>query len=306
VLGSLFFADASSIFHLEDYLDVRVTVALALAGLCCGAVGSLVVGSRMAFFSDALAHCAFAGVTIGFILFDKLLVAYGLASDKGFWDWVPWMMVAFGALVGSGIALIRSRTGLASDTVIGVCFAGAIGLAATLSKVFKDRRLFSLEDFLFGNAVIIETSQIYVLAGLVVVTFVSLAFLYNNLLLDNFNSSLARSRRIPVTLSRYLFIILLAIIVNLCLRFVGVMLINALLIVPAATAVNLSRNLRQLFWMTIGLSLLSPLLGQWIQWETLNRTKTELGVSGTVVLVSVSLFLISMVIGPWVRSRTTG
>ncbi len=306
MLGSLFFADASSIFHLEDYLDVRVTVALALAGLCCGAVGSLVVGSRMAFFSDALAHCAFAGVTIGFILFDKLLVAYGLASDKGFWDWVPWMMVAFGALVGSGIALIRSRTGLASDTVIGVCFAGAIGLAATLSKVFKDRRLFSLEDFLFGNAVIIETSQIYVLAGLVVLTFVSLAFLYNYLLLDNFNSSLARSRRIPVTLSRYLFIILLAVIVNLCLRFVGVMLINALLIVPAATAVNLSRNLRQLFWMTIGLSLLGPLLGQWIQWEMLNRTKTELGVSGTVVLVSVSLFLISMVIGPWVRSRTVG
>jgi zinc transport system permease protein len=216
------------------------------------------------------------------------------------------MMVAFGALVGSGIALIRSRTGLASDTVIGVCFAGAIGLAATLSKVFKDRRLFSLEDFLFGNAVIIETSQIYVLAGLVVLTFVSLAFLYNYLLLDNFNSSLARSRRIPVTLSRYLFIILLAVIVNLCLRFVGVMLINALLIVPAATAVNLSRNLRQLFWMTIGLSLLGPLLGQWIQWEMLNRTKTELGVSGTVVLVSVSLFLISMVIGPWVRSRTTG
>jgi zinc transport system permease protein len=290
-------------YFWTDPINVRIVIALALVSLCCGAVGSMVVGSRMAFFSDALAHCAFAGVTIGFILFDKVLVAYGLASDKGFWDWVPWMMVAFGALVGSGIALIRARTGLASDTVIGVCFAGAIGLAATLNKIFKDRRLFNLEDFLFGNPVLIRPEQLYVLAGLVVVTFVTLALLYNYLLLDNFNSSLALSRRVPVTLSRYLFIILLAVIVNLCLRFVGVMLINALLIVPAATAVNLSRNLRQLFWLTVGLSLIVPLLGQWISWEVDNRYQTQLGISGTIVLVSVGLFLISMVLGPWVRSR---
>ena len=81
------------------------------------------------------------------------------------------------------------------------------------------------------------------------------------------------------------------------------MLINALLIVPAATAVNLSRNLRQLFWLTVGLSLIVPLIGQWISWEVGIRYGTQLGISGTIVIVSVVLFLVSMVVGPWLRSH---
>ena len=290
-----------------DPINVRIVIALVLVGLCCGAVGSMVVGSRMAFFSDALAHCAFAGVTIGFIVFDQVLLRYHVVSKQqdAFWDWVPWIMVVFGALIGSGIALIRSRTGLASDTVIGVFFAGAIGLAATLSKLFQKRELFNLEDFLFGNLVLIRPEHLYILAGLVVVTFVTLAWLTNYLLLDNFNNSLALSRRVPVTLARYLFIVLLAVIVNLCLRFVGALLINALLIVPAAAAINVSRNLRQLFWITIGLSLLVPFVGQWISWEVEIRYHTPLGISGTIVLVSVAVFTMSMLVGPWVRSRRT-
>jgi zinc transport system permease protein len=303
VFAPLLLSAGPGIGFWQEPINIRVLIALALVGLCCGGVGSLVVGSRMAFFSDALAHCAFAGVTIGFIIFDLFLKTEGPNQDEAFWNYVPWIMVAFGALVGSLIALIRSRTGLASDTVIGVCFAGAIGLAATLSKVFKNSKLFNLEDFLFGNLVMIQWPQIYILCGLAVVTFVSLAWMYNYLLLDNFNSSLAQSRRVPVTLMRYLFIILLAVIVNLCVRLVGVMLINALLIVPAATAVNLSRNLRQLFWMTLGLSLIGPLLGQWLSWEVEVRSNTALGISGTVVLVSVGLFLVSMLIGPWLRAH---
>src|SRR5439155_900261 len=188
VLFSLFAAG----FWSYDF-NIRTGIALVLASLCCGAVGSLVVGSRMAFFSDALADCAFA--------------------------------------------------------------------------------------------------------GLVVVTFVALAFLYNHLLLDNFNTSLALSRRVPVHLSRYLFIVLLAVIVNLCLRFVGALLINALLIVPAATAINVTRNLRQLFWLTIGLSLVLPRLGQWLTWEIGARYPgIDLGIPGTVVLVAVTLFLLSLLV----------
>jgi zinc transport system permease protein len=93
------------------------------------------------------------------------------------------------------------------------------------------------------------------------------------------------------------------VIVNLCLRFVGALLINALLIVPAAAAINVTRNLRQLFWLTIGLSLLVPFIGQWISWEAEVRFKTPFGISGTIVLVSVGVFMLSMLVGPWVRSR---
>src|SRR5207244_4055750 len=156
---------------------------------------------------------------------------------------------------------------------------------------------------LFGYLLGVEPLHLFVLAGLVVLTFATLALLYNYLMLDNFNASLALSRRVPVALARYAFILLLAVIVSLGLRYVGVLLITALLIVPAATAVNLSRNLRELFWLNMALATMVPLIGQWIAWEVRNYYGTELGISGTVVLVSVSLFLLSMIAGPWLRSR---
>src|SRR5579884_3460385 len=108
-------APASSFFSFS--FNVRALLALLLVSLSCGAVGSLVVGSRMAFFSDALAHCAFAGVSVGFVICQVALSAF--VNRDNFWQWVTPIMVAFGVLVGYGIAAVRLRTGLASDTVIG-------------------------------------------------------------------------------------------------------------------------------------------------------------------------------------------
>jgi zinc transport system permease protein len=294
--------------------NVHALLALVLVGLSCGSVGSLVVGSRMAFFSDALAHCAFAGVSIGFVLFEAVRLFFAVPREQ-FWEIVTPVMVVFGCLVGYGIAAVRQRTGLASDTVIGVFFAGSIGLAAMLRKLMYSRALWNLEDFLFGDPLNVNTANLVTLALLVVLTYGLLGWLYNPLLLTSFNSSLALSRRVPVRLCNYLFIMLLAVIVNLCLRCVGVLLINALLIVPAATAVNVSRNLRQFFLWTLGLCVAVGLAGQWISWEVSNafrpaagiaargRGAVELGISGTVILLSVLLFVVSMLVGPWLRRR---
>jgi zinc transport system permease protein len=292
---------APSDSFFANSLNVQATVALVLVSLTCGAVGSLVVGGRMAFFSDALAHCAFAGVSIGFLLFTLLIER--LSPGAEFWDWVTPIMVGFGVLVGFGIALVRSRTGLASDTVIGVFFAGAIGLAAALQKMIQSRQLFGLEDFLFGNLLLLRGEDLVHLTLLTLVTGVVLYFTYNSLLLNSFNTSLALSRRVPVRLSSYLFVMLLALIVNVCLRSVGALLINALLVVPAAAAVNVSRNLRALFWLTIGLCLVISILGQYVSWEMEMRYGTRLGVPGTIILLSVGAFLLSMVLGPWYRGR---
>ncbi len=306
-------APAGSFFSWT--FNVHALLALILVGLSCGAVGSLVVGSRMAFFSDALAHCAFAGVSIGFVLFEAMYVLFDVPRER-FWEFVTPVMVIFGMLVGYGIAAVRQRTGLASDTVIGVFFAGSIGLAAMLRKLMYSRALWNLEDFLFGDPVNVNTADLVALALLVVLTFGLLAWLYNPLLLTSFNSSLALSRRVRVKLCNYLFIMLLAVIVNLCLRCVGVLLINALLIVPAATAVNISRNLRQFFRWTLFLCVAVGIVGQWISWEVSmafqqpptsmalrGQKSVELGISGTVILLSVFLFILSMVVAPWVRRQ---
>jgi zinc transport system permease protein len=285
--------------------NLSALLAMILVAITCGATGPLVVGGRMAFFSDALAHCAFAGVSIGFVLF-KLLFA-GRPVDT-FWDYVTPIMVAFGMAVGFGIAWMREHTGLSSDTVIGVFFATSVALAATLRRVMSDRAMFVLEDFLFGNPTTIRGGDLVMLAVMAAITLALLYWIYNPLLLGGFSGSLALSRRKPYRLAGYLFIVLLAVIVNLCVRTVGILLINALLVVPAATAINVSRNLRQLFWLTLLITVFCCLAGPFVAWEVGVRSRftVEIGTSGTVVLIAALLFAVSATLRPLLRRTPNG
>ena len=285
-------------FH--EWFNLRGLLAVILVSLICGAVGSLVVGNRMAFFSDALAHCAFAGVALGL-----LMGVFTGAEDVGFALWITIVMVAFGIVVGLAIAIVRETTGQANDTVIGVFFAGAIGLGAVFLKAGSGRRYMPTEHFLFGNLVTMHTAELLVLFCLAIVTAAMLAWVYNDLTLTSFNSSLALSRRIRVRLCSYLFIILLALIVNICLKVVGALLINALLIVPAATAARLCRNMRQMFWGSVLLCLVAGVGGLLLSWDLKipivgQRQWTRPGESGTIVLLSVLLFfLLPPLVGLW-------
>ncbi len=291
---------------LGENLNIRAMLALLAVSLLCGAVGSIVVGNRMAFFSDALAHCAFAGVCFGFLLFKIFVNPQGdRDKDDTFWEWVAPVMVTFGAFVGAGIAFVREKTGLASDTVIGVFFAASLGFAAALSKLIRSRRVNALEYFLFGNPLLVSEGEIWALFALVALTAVFLIFLYNPLVLSSFNPSLARSRRLGARWHNYAFIVLLALIVNLCLRYVGVLLINALLVVPAAAAFNVGKNLRQVFWLTMIISMSSAALGQCLSWELEMSRQIELGISGTIVLVSVGIFVLSAIVGPFVKNSAS-
>src|SRR5262249_55927770 len=153
------------------------------------------------FFSDALAHCTFAGVALG------LLVAVGSGAERGgpYFQWgLPAIMVVFGVLVGVAIAFVRESTSLANDTVIGVFFAGAIGFGAVLLSHLSKHAYFSPETFLFGSLVAVQPADLLILAALTLVTAVVLGYHYNGMVLAAFNPSLARSRRVPVRLCNYL------------------------------------------------------------------------------------------------------
>src|SRR5271166_4791404 len=115
---------------LSFEFNVRALMALVFIGVICGSVGSLVVGNRMAFFSDALAHSTFAGVALGILFF----LILGLPPDD-LLRLVLLVMTTFGVLTGIGIVFVRERTSQSSDTVIGVFFAGAVGLGAVLLKI---------------------------------------------------------------------------------------------------------------------------------------------------------------------------
>ena len=283
---------------------VKSILTLFVLCLLCGMVGAMVVGNRMAFFSDAMAHCAPRGCRGTGTL---TAVFSGNAGNKETLNWlVPLVMVGFGAAVGAGMVYVRDSTGLAHDTVIGVFFALALGVAAMLVRMVQQVSNVNLETFLFGSLFTIPESDLVLLCvALALVTGVFL-WRYNQLMFASFNPSLARTRRINVTLNNYLFIVLLALVVNLSIKAVGALLINALLVVPAAAAANVSRNLRQMFWLTVAFSLGSGLLGYWVSTEmSLNvgtAKNVKFGPSGVIVVSSVVLFFGSMmVVAVWNR-----
>lgn len=283
--------------------NIYASLGIILVSLICGSLGGLVVGNRMAFFSDAIAHCAWAGVSLGLIL---SLIAD--IPDDVFRQSITAIMVGFGILVGLAIAWVRDRTGLASDTVIGVFFALAVGLGAVSTRlVARRRRMFNVESFIFGEPLGAQAIDILILFVLLVVTGVFLIRYYNQLILTSVHPSLAMSRRVPVTLLRYLLVVLLGVVINVCLQVVGTLLINGLLIVPAAAAANLSRDMRRHFWFTLAITVACGLGGQFLSFEIGNRLGDEPHISGTILVLACLTFLATLFLGPhWRRQRAAG
>jgi len=279
-------------------LEVRAVLAVLLVSLTCGIVGSLVIGHRMAFFSDAMAHTAFAGVSLALL---GIILATGATSGKEvepyFWI-IPLTMCAVGAISGILIAFVREKTNLANDTVIGVFFAFALGLAALLLRPLRKIVTFDLEGYLFGDLTSITEMDLLILAFLAASTALVVGGRYNSFVFGGFNPSLARSRGLAVRLNNYLFIVLLAMVVNLSIRAVGILLINALLVVPAAAAANVSRNLRRMFWFTVLGSVLAGLIGYNLSTKmgiSLNGSEAlPVGPAGAIVLVVVGWFAVSL------------
>src|SRR6266404_3071485 len=185
----------AKLFGTHDFI-VTGTIAIVLVSLICGTVGSLVIGNRMAFFSDALSHCAIAGISMGLIMaLQTGLMVPNQTTVSGF---VLLVAIAFGALVGIGIAFVREKTALGSDTVIGVFFAGALGLGAVLFGLLKSMTIKDPEIILFGNPYFVRDMDLLRLLGLAIVTALLVGWRYNQLVFASFNPSLARSRRISL------------------------------------------------------------------------------------------------------------
>jgi zinc transport system permease protein len=288
-----------------DTWVVKGVIAILLVCSLCGMVGSLVVGNRMAFFSDAMAHCAFAGVTLGFL--SVLLYGGDRESVKNTSTWaVPLIMVTLGVVVGMSMVYVRERTGLAHDTVIGVFFALSIGLGAMLFQVLQKKSTFNPEAFLFGNLVFIPEENLVFLLILGLVVTPLYAWKYNQMVFASFNPTLARTRGIKLQLNNYLFIVILALVVNLSIMAVGALLINAMLVVPAAAAATVARNLRQMFRLTILFCVGSGLIGysirNWMTFPVGGGEPVPFGPSGIIVVTSVVLFFASIIISKvWLR-----
>jgi len=173
------------------------------------------------------------------------------------------------------------------------------------------RRLVSIDtdQLLFGSVAVASETDLLILAALAAFTLLVVGWRYNALVFVSFNPSLARSRGINVRGMNYLFIVLLVLVVNLSIKAIGVLLINAMLVVPAAAAANLGRNLRHVFWLSlagaIGSGLLGLLLSRYVRVPLGSGRSLDFGPGGTIVVVCVGWFFLTMLVAA-VRGRPAG
>lgn len=250
----------------------QALLGLVLLAPMAAAMGVQVVNFRMAFFSDAISHSAFAGVALGLIAAVNPQAA----------------MLAFGVLVGIVITTLQRRSPLSSDTVIGVIFAAVIAFG--LAVVSRDQNVArDLQRFLYGDILTIREGEVLGLALLLAGLMLFQAWGYNRMLYIGLNPILAKAHRVRVAAYQYLFAGLLALVVIFAVWAVGVLLVTALLIVPAAAGRNLARSAGAMFWWAIGVAETSAVAGLIVSAQDWARTAT----GATVVLCAFGWFVLS-------------
>ena len=225
---------------MEPEFMRRAMFGLLLIAPLAALSGVQVVNSRMSFFSDAIGHSAFAGVALGLLL--------SLPPE--------FTMPALALAIGLLIMYLRRGSRLSTDTVIGIIFSAvvAIGLAIVSRNREASR---GVNMFLYGDILTIGDNEIALLAVLLAAFLVFQFFAWNRMLHISVNEQIAVVHRIKVAVYQYLFAALLSLVVILCVRAVGVLLVTAILIVPAAAARNFARNSRQLFFLSLVFSYAS-------------------------------------------------
>ena len=223
---------------------IRAFFGLSLLTLLCGAIGIMVVNFRMAFFSDTISHSAFTGIALGLL--------FGLN---------PWVtLVIFGVVIGLGIVKVKKHTELSTDTVIGVFFSTVIALGIAIISARRGLNR-DLQSYLFGDILTITEAELTAMILLFFVASIFIWFTYNKLLMIGLHPDWAFSKGLNTTLYEYSFAALLAIVVTFSIRAVGLLLVTAMLILPAASARNIARNSGSLFWWSGAFAFTSSLLG---------------------------------------------
>jgi len=270
-------------FAYAGYLPLAFQYGFVINALLCalligpllGAVGTMVVTKRMAFFSQAIGNAAMTGVAIGVLLGESYTEPY-------------LSMFAFCILFGLVLNYTKNRTNISSDTLIGVFLSISLAVGASL-LLFVSARVNThiLEAVLFGSVLTVSDTDMNVL---IVVTIIVLAIgipLFNQMLLASLNPSLAHARRVPVKLLEYTFVLMITLLTVACLKIVGAVLVEALLLIPAAAARNIVTSMKGFVFWSIAFSTVSCIVGVMIPMQF----DLPLPSGGAIIMVAASIFV---------------
>ena len=253
-------------------------LALLLLTPLLALLGTMAVNRRMAFFSDALGHSALAGVGLGMLL--------GVQQDLI-------SMILFGVLWAVMISRINRTGGASADTIISVF--SSTGIAVGLLILSRNGSFAKYSSLLAGDVLSVQPRDLLWLLIALPLGAAAWAALYNQLLLTAVNPALAQSRQVKTKWIEYAFAALLAIAVMLSIKWVGVLLINALLILPAAAARNIARTARQHALFSVLIGLLCGVAGLVAAYEL------DTGVGAAVVLCAAACYALTLPLRARVR-----
>ena len=254
---------------------VRALAASAMVGLVCAVVGTYMVLRGLAFMGDALSHAAFPGVVAAYLI------------------GAPFYIGATIAAVGTALAIgwITRRGRLRGDTTIGVLFAGMFAFGVFLFSTIPNY-VGDLFGFLFGEVLGISSADLVALTILGLVVLAVVAVLWKEFLYSTFDPLGAGASGLPVALLEYLFLGLIAMTIVISLQSVGIILVVAMLVTPAATAQLLTNRFSRLILVAAGIGIVAPLIGLYVSYWT-NTASAAL-----IVLVETATFLGALLLGP--------
>ena len=255
-----------------DFMKNAILAVLIITPLF-GILGTMIVNNRMAFFSDALGHSAITGVAIGTI--------FGISNTNI-------SMLFFAIVFAIFLNKIKRKKTVSTDTVISV-FA-SLSMAIGLVILSRGGEFAKYSALLVGDILSISVQEILMLFVILILTLIFWVFGFNRLYAISINESLAKSKNINATLMEDLFSIIIAIIVMSSVKWVGILIINALLILPAAASRNMSSNVREYHLFSIMISVFSGITGLIFSYYLGTAT------GPTIVIISSILFFITFFI----------
>ena len=233
------------------YFMKNALLAVLVISPLFGILSTMVVTNRMSFFSDALGHSAFTGIAIGTLC--------GMADPL-------WMAVVLAAAFALLFTYVQRRSNMASDTVIGVFSSTAVALGIFIAT-FDSGSFTKFNSLLIGDILSVEPAKIGLLAAILLMVVILWVCSFNGLMLSSVHPALADSRGVKVFWQEAVFSMAIAVVVTVSMTWVGLLVINSLLVLPAAAARNLARNMRQFHLISIAAALAAGIAGLMTSYE---------------------------------------
>jgi ABC-type Mn2+/Zn2+ transport system permease subunit len=258
-----------------DAYMIRAFAAAMFLAPACALLGVFVTARRMSFFSDTIAHGALAGVALG--------VWFGMTEVT-----VPMILVSL--LVAAAILWIKENTELMTDTIMALLLSGSVAVGIIILNLLRGSSS-QIQAYLFGDILAVGPQDVLFAALLFAAVGGGIFWKLSELTLLSAHEGMAFVCGVKVKAMNYLFILVLTVTVALSIRLLGIILVTALLVVPPASARNISRNLRQQIVYSLILGLAGGVLGIWLSYQL------NVPCGPAIVLSAIGLFALTLGIG---------